>query len=128
MYDYVARSGLLLLRPFVSLTRRKYCSYSCQALGARLTSYKVDGSTFQKLLRSQNGMCPICGKKLLLWPEVRPPSIDHDHRTGEVRGILCQSCNLRVGWFELAIKHGSQVMTQQADGYAIKIARYLKIT
>ncbi len=112
----------------MSPTRRRYCSYPCQALGARLSPYKIDGWTLQQLLRSQGGACAICGKKLLFWPEVRPPSIDHDHATGQVRGVLCQSCNLRVGWFEQAMKNGSQVLTQQVDGFAAKIARYLKIS
>jgi hypothetical protein len=38
---------------------------------------------------------------------------------------VCQSCNLRVGWFEHAMKNGSQVLTQQVDGFAAKITRYL---
>jgi hypothetical protein len=79
------------------------------------------------LLRSQGGAWAICGKRLLFWPEVRPPTIDHDHATGKVRGILCHSCNLRVGWFEQAMKRGSQVLSQQLDGFAPKIARYLNI-
>jgi hypothetical protein len=85
---------------------------------------------FHELLRGQGGACPICGKELLLWPEVRPPAVDHDHATGQVRGVLCHSCNLRVGWFERAMKSGTQtqVLTQQIDGFALKIARYLKLT
>ena len=59
--------------------------------------------------------------------EVRAPSIDHDHRTGRVRGILCRSCNLRVGWYELAMKRGSVVAAQQLDGFATKIAHYLRV-
>lgn len=112
----------------VSPTRRRYCSYPCQALGARLAHYGIDGSILEQLLRSQGGACAICGKELLFWPEVRPPSIDHDHATDQVRGVLCQSCNLRVGWFEQAMKSGSQVFAQQVDGFAMKIARYLRMS
>lgn len=111
----------------LSATRSRYCSYSCQALGARLSQYGIDGWELQRLLDSQGGACAICGKRLLFWPEVRPPSIDHDHATGQVRGVLCQSCNLRVGWFERAMKNGSQVLAQRVDGFALKIARYLKL-
>jgi hypothetical protein len=111
----------------VSPTRRKYCSYPCQALGARLSQYGLDGWTFQELLRSQGGVCAVCRKALLFQPEVRPPSIDHDHATGKVRGILCQSCNIRVRWFEQAMKDGALVLAQHVDGFALKIARYLDV-
>ena len=109
----------------VSATRRKYCSYPCQALGARISYYRLDGPTYQQLLSSQSGLCAVCGRELRIWQEARPPSIDHNHLTGRVRGILCQGCNLRVGWFERAMRNGSKVLTQERDGFAAKIARYL---
>jgi hypothetical protein len=109
----------------VSPTRRKYCCYPCQALGARLTIYGIDGALFRDLLKRQSDVCAICAKPLIFSFEMRAPSIDHDHRTGRVRGILCQSCNLRVGWFEQAKKNDSMVGAQQLDGFAIKIAQYL---
>jgi len=112
----------------VSATRRKYCSYPCQALGARAAQYGLDGWAFQQLVRSQGGRCAICGKRLLFQSEIRAPSIDHDHATGEVRGVLCQSCNLRVGWFERAMKNGLSVLAQDLDGFATKIACYLKLS
>jgi hypothetical protein len=79
------------------------------------------------MVRSQGGACPICGKRLVLHAESRAPSIDHDHATGEVRGVLCQSCNLRLGWFEHARKYGWSVLAQDLDGFATKIANYLKV-
>lgn len=110
----------------ISPPRRRYCSYPCQALGARLAQYGIDGAVFHELLWRQAGACAICAKPLLFF-EVRPPSVDHDHLTGRVRGILCQSCNLRVGWFEQAMANEGTVAAQQLDGFAVKIARYLGI-
>jgi hypothetical protein len=48
---------------------------------------------FEELLASQGGGCAICGK-----PDV--DNVDHDHRTGQVRGILCWNCNVAIGQFE----------------------------
>jgi hypothetical protein len=44
----------------------------------------------------QNGCCPICGAPA----ELDRMHIDHDHATGQVRALLCCSCNWFVGWIE----------------------------
>lgn len=41
----------------------------------------------------QKRMCPICEKKLVL----KKAHIDHDHKTGDIRGILHPQCNLTIG-------------------------------
>lgn len=38
-------------------------------------------------------VCQVCGNP----PGKKPLVIDHDHETGEVRGVLCQHCNLSIG-------------------------------
>lgn len=45
------------------------------------------------LLEKQEYLCPICLKSLkeLKWV------VDHNHSTGQVRGILCDRCNLNLG-------------------------------
>ncbi|WP_243710566.1 endonuclease VII domain-containing protein [Micromonospora sp. KC213] len=54
-------------------------------------SPKVSGE-FQELLAEQGRVCAICGGE-------DPQHLDHDHRTGWVRGILCFNCNGGLGQF-----------------------------
>ena len=57
---------------------------------------------FEELLRGQGGMCKICGEADPPVPDGKLDGwhIDHDHVTGRVRGILCHSCNVKVGKHE----------------------------
>lgn len=61
---------------------------------------------YERLLREQRGHCAICGAS----PSRSRLAVDHDHRTGKVRGLLCFSCNYRLGqletdWCERALKY-----------------------
>ena len=57
------------------------------------------------MLAAQGYRCAICrtddpgirknAKQLAGWPTVW--NIDHDHETGEVRGLLCRGCNVALG-------------------------------
>ena len=61
-------------------------------------NYNITPEKYQDMLRMQNGGCFLCGKteeknrKLL--------AVDHDHETGEVRDLLCGTCNLLIGIIE----------------------------
>jgi len=50
-----------------------------------------------KMWESQNGKCLICGKSSIKPSDLR---IDHDHKTGKVRGLLCHNCNSGLGFFK----------------------------
>lgn len=52
--------------------------------------------------RLRSGVCKICGEpeKTKKQGTLRRLSIDHDHRTGKVRGLLCYYCNLGLGKFK----------------------------
>lgn len=54
---------------------------------------KVD--RYMRLMIQQHGKCAICLRE----PNGRPLDEDHDHVTGEVRGLLCRSCNTAIGKF-----------------------------
>lgn len=55
---------------------------------------------YDLMLAKQNGVCRICGKQNRGNTAHLPLAIDHDHQTGAIRGLLCNRCNLSLGWFE----------------------------
>lgn len=54
-------------------------------------NYGITQEKYEELLADQGGCCAICGKT----PdeEGRNLAVDHDHKTGEIFGILCMICN-----------------------------------
>jgi hypothetical protein len=58
----------------------------------RFKKYGITGDLFREILERQGEKCPICGKVL-----TKNPSVDHDHITGKIRGLICNSCNLTIG-------------------------------
>lgn len=63
---------------------------------------------YENLFNKQNGTCAICGKpeifKSINGKTVRL-SVDHNHKTGQIRGLLCKKCNIGIGYFEDNIKY-----------------------
>ena len=51
--------------------------------------------TYDAMLVAQNGVCKICGNP----PTTERLSVDHDHQTGKLRGLLCRHCNVGLGHF-----------------------------
>jgi len=50
---------------------------------------------YERMLKEQNNLCAICGKTELSYN--RKLAVDHDHKTGKVRALLCMKCNHVLG-------------------------------
>ena len=53
------------------------------------------------MLKNQGDVCMICKIKLLT---LREAFVDHDHKTGKIRGILCNTCNRALGLLKDDVK------------------------
>lgn len=70
------------------------------------------------MIKNQNYKCAICGEEVFLFGDLKNRNkvahVDHDHETGEVRGLLCDKCNRGLGFF------------RDNPEYLLKAASYLK--
>lgn len=58
--------------------------------------YKISVEEYRRMFEAQLSLCAICGK-----PETvknKTLSVDHNHKTGNVRGLLCGHCNRAIGY------------------------------
>ena len=63
--------------------------------------YGLSAENLVELFDEQNGHCAICGILLDFNAPSKhnKPHLDHDHKTGIARGILCLTCNTGIGMF-----------------------------
>lgn len=67
--------------------------------------YNITPEQYDALNTQQKGLCAICGNPPR--GKMQRLSVDHDHTTGRVRGLLCITCNRALGYFENAEWHWS---------------------
>lgn len=53
---------------------------------------------YNELFVKQNGRCGICNRHQTEF--VKNFDIDHNHKTGKIRGLLCHTCNKNLGLYE----------------------------
>jgi hypothetical protein len=70
--------------------KRQVSNYRVQQL--RIRQYGLTPNQIEVRIIEQNGQCAIC-KNLF----IKTPHVDHNHKTGKVRGLLCGQCNTGIG-------------------------------
>lgn len=63
----------------------------------REREYGITHDQFLALLETQDGLCAICGNGETS-KDGRQLSVDHNHETGAIRGLLCNRCNPMIGY------------------------------
>jgi hypothetical protein len=96
---------------FPGLTEGKYRCRVC--LGAeqhdqQLRKQGCLSAQYKLLLEAQDGRCAICGAlqgHRSRYGTVCRLAVDHDHKTGKIRGLLCNNCNRGLGRLKDSIEN-----------------------
>lgn len=63
----------------------------------KLRKHGLTPAAYDALVERQGGGCAVCGALNLRNGRIWDLCVDHDHETGEVRGLLCHRCNTALG-------------------------------
>lgn len=83
-------------------SRCRACASAAQHAARIEKVYGLTAAEYDALLEAQGGRCAICRGK----PKSKRLAVDHNHKTGEVRGLLCSRCNhdlMGSAWDSLAL-------------------------
>lgn len=87
------------------------------------SKYNLSLCDYNKMFNNQEGCCAICGRHQSKLTKVL--SVDHNHGTEEVRGLLCSKCNTFIGY----INEDPNVLRRMEDYFKIyKLEKILKIS
>jgi hypothetical protein len=89
-------------KPCVREHQRRFCATRPDYHLARNLKqrYGISLDEYHSHITNQNFACAICEVELstaLAYKAKRAVVVDHNHETGEVRGVLCSKCNLVLG-------------------------------
>lgn len=81
IYQHREPGGYRRVRQDISLRRR----------------YGITVDEYEAMLKQQRGVCAICLQECTSGKSL---AVDHCHKTGKVRGLLCAACNVSLGKFK----------------------------
>ena len=94
----------------LNIGNRKYARNICRRCHTiRVKTHHYNISREEVLERWSKEDCELCGNYM------KRRNIDHDHKTGKVRGTLCSKCNTGLGKFNVDVD-----MLQKAINYLVK--------
>lgn len=65
-----------------------------------MRKYGLSLGAYREMLKRQKGKCAICRKPPDPVADRGRLCVDHDHEDGTIRGLLCHTCNRKLGEFE----------------------------
>lgn len=74
-------------------------------------TYGITSEQYEVMFDAQNGKCAICLKEedtLLSSGKNKSFAVDHNHKTGQIRGLLCENCNRAIG----LLKEDTELLTR----------------
>ena len=81
--------------------QKRYREENRKALsdGERKRKFGITPDRYAEIFKSQNGVCAICNQPetATRLDKVKALSVDHCHKTGAIRGLLCSDCNTGIG-------------------------------
>ena len=75
-------------------------------------TYGITLAQYDFMFQEQGGLCRLCHRPETMvgnGGNVRRLSVDHDHVTGQIRGLLCATCNLGIGQVETLLVSGASI-------------------
>lgn len=97
-------------------TKRRYRESEAGKIARKkfeLKQYGITVDDYNRIFAEQNGVCAICGRHQFEFK--RSLAVDHNRETGEVRGLLCFNCNIKLGYLE----------KMEKSGFIVKAIKYL---
>lgn len=83
-------------REYAKRKRRQYKPGELRERNLK-AKFNLTSEQYELLLSTQSGVCGICEEKCSVRSFL---SVDHDHATGRIRGLLCSACNMALGGFK----------------------------
>ncbi len=112
-----------------AMYKKKYADLSPKQKAAKARQqnltrrFRMSEDTYDELLASQEGTCAICDRPERVRAnngEVRRLAVDHCHASGNIRGLLCQSCNVALGKLEDSpnlLRKAADYLERSNNGY-----------
>ena len=92
-----------------------YCCTQCRGKNSYYKrNYGIDDVGLEQMKKQQDYKCYLCGSEGFLIGKnnhTERLAVDHDHKTGKVRKLLCHNCNRALGLF----KDNSELMRKAAS-------------
>jgi len=101
-----------------------YCSDSCAADGKTsaylLRSYGITYGQYKDMLDSQDHKCKLCSGEGFVMKDCHAIKlvVDHCHKDGHVRGLLCHNCNRALGLMQDSVESLERAINYLKSNYS----------